>query len=160
MGWLRDLRPAMLAGAPGILALLTAAAGVMLLTSGATPSDPSRFMWLAEHTPILLIEISHFLSSILGVVLILLAFGLSRRLGGAWAAVELVLIAAAILALFKGFNWEESMALVALAAMLAPCREAFHRPARLARMEISPSWLLSSRFCRWRAHPSRLVPLG
>ena len=55
MGWFRDLRPAMLAGAPGVLALLTAAAGVMLLASGATPSDPGRFMWLAEHAPIILI---------------------------------------------------------------------------------------------------------
>jgi phosphatidylglycerol lysyltransferase len=144
MGWLRDLRPAILAGAPGLLALLTAAAGVMLLTSGATPSDPARFMWLAEHTPILLIEISHFISSILGLVLILLAFGLSRRLDGAWGATGVVLIAAAILALFKGFDWEESVALLLILLMLAPCREAFHRKARLARMEVTPGWLLSA----------------
>jgi len=144
MGWLRDLRPAVLAGAPGLLALLTAAAGVMLLTSGATPSDPARFMWLAQHTPIILIEISHFLSSILGLVLLMLAFGLSRRLGGAWAATAVTLLLAAILALFKGFNWEESIALMVLLAMLAPCREAFHRRARLSRLEITPGWLLSA----------------
>ena len=90
MTWLRDLRPAILAGAPKTLALLTAAAGIMLLASGATPSDPDRFMWLAEHAPIVLIEISHFLSSILGIVLILLAFGLSRRLDGAWVATLVV----------------------------------------------------------------------
>ena len=144
MGWLRDLRPAMLAGAPNLLALLTAAAGVMLLASGATPSDPGRFMWLAEHTPIILIEISHFLSSILGLVLILLAFGLSRRLDGAWAAVAIVLPLAAILALFKGFMWEEASALVGLLVLLAPCREAFHRRARFAQMEIAPGWLLSA----------------
>jgi lysylphosphatidylglycerol synthetase-like protein (DUF2156 family) len=144
MGWLRDLRPAMLAGAPGLMALLTAAAGVMLLTSGATPSDPGRFMWLAEHTPIILIEVSHFVSSILGLVLILLAFGLSRRLGGAWAATELMLLGAAVLALFKGFDWEESVILLVLVVGLAPCREAFHRRARLSRMEVTPGWLLSA----------------
>ncbi len=144
MGWLRDLRPAMLAGAPSLLAILTAAAGVMLLTSGATPSDPGRFMWLAEHAPILLIEISHFLSSILGLVLILLAFGLSRRLDGAWWAAVLILPVAAILALCKGFNWEEAAALMVLLLMLAPCKTAFHRRARLSRMEITPGWLLSA----------------
>ena len=144
MGWLRDLRPAVLAGAPGFLALLTAAAGVMLLTSGATPSDPARFMWLAQHAPIILIEISHFLSSILGLVLILLAFGLSRRLDGAWAATAVVLMLAAILALFKGFNWEESVALIVLLGMMAPCREAFHRRARFSQLEVSPGWLLSA----------------
>jgi phosphatidylglycerol lysyltransferase len=144
MGWFRDLRPAILAGAPGLMALLTAAAGVMLLTSGATPSDPGRFMWLAEHTPIILIEVSHFVSSILGLMLILLAFGLSRRLGGAWAAAELVLLAAAVLALFKGFDWEESVILLVLLAGLAPCRDAFHRRARLAQLELTPGWLLSA----------------
>ena len=92
MTWLRDLRPAMLAGAPKTLALLTAAAGIMLLASGATPSDPARFMWLAEHAPIVLIEISHFLSSVLGIVLILLAFGLSRRLDAAWAGTLVLLL--------------------------------------------------------------------
>jgi len=76
---LNDLRPALLTAAPRLMAVLVAGAGVMLLASGATPSDPGRFMWLAEHTPIVLIEISSFVSSILGVVLVMLAFGLSRR---------------------------------------------------------------------------------
>ncbi len=144
MDWFRDLRPTIMAGAPGLMALLTVAAGVMLLTSGATPSDPARFMWLAEHAPIILIEISHFLSSILGLVLIVLAFGLSRRLDGAWGATAMVLIAAAILALFKGFMWEESLALFTLMAVLLPCRNAFNRKARLSRLEITPGWLLSA----------------
>jgi phosphatidylglycerol lysyltransferase len=144
MGWLRDLRPAMLASAPRLLALLTAAAGVMLLASGATPSDPGRFMWLVEHAPILLIEISHFLSSILGIVLILLAFGLSRRLDAAWAATVACLPTAAILALCKGFDWEEAAALMVLLTISAPCHEAFPRRARLTRMEITPGWLLSA----------------
>ena len=144
MIWLRDLRPAVLAGAPKTLALATAAAGIMLLASGATPSDPARFMWLAEHAPIVLIEISHFLSSVLGIVLILMAFGLSRRLDAAWAGTLVVLMATAILALFKGFDWEESIILLTLFVLLAPCHEAFPRRARLSRLEISPGWLLSA----------------
>ena len=144
MRWLREIRPAVLAAAPHFLALAVAGAGVMLLASGATPSDPVRFMLLAEHAPIFLIEISHFVSSILGLVLVMLAFGLSRRLGGAWAAAASVLPTAAILALFKGFNWEESLVLLALLALLVPCREAFPRSARLSRMEITPGWMLSA----------------
>jgi len=141
---LNDLRPAILAGAPNVMALLVAAAGVMLLASGATPSDPTRFMWLAEHTPIVLIEISSFLSSILGVVLVMVAFGLSRRLDAAWAASEGVLALAAVLALFKGFNFEESLILVALMIALAPCHAAFPRAARLSRLEVTPGWMLSA----------------
>ena len=97
--------------APWVLSLAVAAAGVMLLFSGATPSDPMRFLWLARYTPLILIEISHFLSSIIGLVLILVAFGLSRRLDAAWVASMLLLPIAAVLALTKGFDWEESTVL-------------------------------------------------
>ena len=116
---LRELRPAALTLAPWALSIAVAAAGVMLLFSGATPSDPMRFLWLARYTPLILIEISHFLSSIIGLVLILLAFGLSRRLDAAWIASVLLLPIAAVLALTKGFDWEESTILAAVFLALA-----------------------------------------
>ncbi|HXV00518.1 MAG TPA: bifunctional lysylphosphatidylglycerol flippase/synthetase MprF [Caulobacteraceae bacterium] len=141
---LNDLRPAVLAGAPNVLAVLTAAAGVMLLASGATPSDPERFMWLAEHAPVILIEIASFVSSILGVVLLMLAFGLARRLDAAWAASAAVLLAAAALALFKGSSIEESLILLGLLAVLAPLHAAFPRTARLSRLDKTPGWMLSA----------------
>ena len=144
MGWWREIRPAALAAAPTLFAVAVAAAGVMLLASGATPSDPGRFMWLARHAPIVLIELSHFVSSVLGIVMILVAFGLSRRLDAAWATSLALLATAAVLALFKGFNWEESVLLLALMSLLAPCHEAFPRRARLSRLEITPGWLLSA----------------
>ena len=86
MRFLRDLRPAAFAMAPWTSALLTLAAGVMLLASGATPSEPARFMRLIQITPVYLIEASHFLSSILGLALVLLSFGLRARLDAAWGA--------------------------------------------------------------------------
>jgi glycosyltransferase 2 family protein len=97
-------RPAALAIAPTLAAILTASAGVMLLASGATPSEPTRFLLLLAFAPDLLIEISHFFSSILGLVLLLLAFGLRARLGAAWWAALIVLAASAVLAIFKGLN--------------------------------------------------------
>jgi phosphatidylglycerol lysyltransferase len=142
--FLRDIRPAVLAAAPWTAAVLTAAAGVMLLASSATPSIPLRFMKLMEVTPVYLIEASHFLSSILGLALILLAFGLRARLDAAWGATLGVLVAAAPLALLKGFVWEESAALLVLAVLLLPVHQAFPRRARLSRMEITPGWLFSA----------------
>ena len=141
---LRELRPAALTLAPWVLSIAVAAAGVMLLFSGATPSDPMRFLWLARYTPMILIEISHFLSSIIGLVLILVAFGLSRRLDAAWVASMLLLPVAAALALTKGFDWEESAVLSAVFLALTPFRQAFPRAARLTRMEITPGWMVSA----------------
>lgn len=137
-------RPAALAIAPTLAAILAASAGVMLLASGATPSEPTRFLLLLAFAPDLLIEISHFFSSILGLVLLLLAFGLRSRLGAAWWAALIVLAAAAILAIFKGLNWEETAMLLVCFLAILPFRDAFPRKAALTKMEIAPGWLLSA----------------
>ena len=144
MRFLKDLKPAAFAAAPLTAAILTLAAGVMLLASGATPSEPVRFMRLIQITPVYLIETSHFLSSIAGLALVMLAFGLRARLDAAWAATMGVLVLAATLALLKGFNWEETATLLGVAVLLAPFRGAFPRVSRLTRMEITPGWLLSA----------------
>ena len=141
---LKDLRPAAFAAAPWTAATLSLGAGIMLLASGATPSEPVRFMRLLEVAPVYLIEASHFLSSILGLALVLLAFGLRARLGAAWAASVAVLAAATPLSLLKGLAWEETAALATLVVLLLPFRGAFPRPARLTRMEVTPGWLFSA----------------
>ena len=72
------------------------------------------------HNDDLLIEISHFFSSILGLVLLLLAFGLRARLGAAWWAALIVLGASAVLAIFKGLNWEETAMLLVTRSCCCP----------------------------------------
>ncbi len=139
-----DLKPAARAAAPATAALLTLGAGVMLLASGATPSEPQRFVRLMEIEPVILIELSHFVSSILGLILVMLAFGLRARLDAAHAASLIVLFVAAPLSLVKGFIWEETTVLVGLAVLLAPLRFAFPRKARLTSMEVTPGWLASA----------------
>lgn len=139
-----DLKPALLAAAPTLAAIAAASSGLMLLASGATPSNPSRLIELLKVTPTVLIEISHFLSSILGLVLILLAFGLRSRLDAAWTASLITLMAAAALAPFKGFNWEEAAVLVGCTLVILPLHSAFPRAAGLSRMEVTPGWLVSA----------------
>jgi lysylphosphatidylglycerol synthetase-like protein (DUF2156 family) len=136
--------PAVTAAAPWTAALLTLAAGVMLIASAATPSIPARFIRLIEFEPAILIEISHFVSSVLGLVLVMLAFGLRARLDAAWAATLVTLLVAAPLSLVKGFVWEETALLLGLAALLAPFHHAFPRNAALTRMEVTPGWLFSA----------------
>lgn len=144
MRWAQDIKPGVLALAPTLAAIAALGAGLMLLASGATPSEPERLRHLIEFAPISLVEISHFLSSILGLVLVLLAFGLRRRLDAAWAATIGLVTLSGILALLKGFNWEESVALGLIGIFLLPLHEAFPRKARLTRVEITPGWMLSA----------------
>ena len=140
----RELKPAAYEVAPVAAAVLTLAAGVMLIVSAATPSVPIRILQLMSITPVILMEVSHFFSSVLGLALVLLAFGLRSRLDAAWAATMAVLLIAVPLTLLKGINWEETAALAALAVALIPFRGAFPRKARLSQMEITPGWLASA----------------
>jgi lysylphosphatidylglycerol synthetase-like protein (DUF2156 family) len=140
----RDFEPALRSIAPGLCAILTFAAGVMLLISGVTPSEHDRVVWLLQHFPAAVLNLSHFLSSLLGLVLVLLAWGLRERLDAAWIGTVSVAAVAAALALFKGVNWEETAVLAALAALLVSVKGAFTRHARLSKMEISPGWMLSA----------------
>ena len=144
MSRLSGLRPTLMQAAPTAAAVLSLAAGVMLLVSGATPSDPERFGWLMSWAPLFLIEIAHFLSSLVGLALVLTAFGLKRRLDAAWGATVLLSLIAGVLAIFKGMDWEETLALAAFAAVLASLRGVFCRKARLSRMEITPGWMISA----------------
>ena len=139
-----DIRPAALAVAPTLATALTLAAGVLLLASGATPSDPERLAWLSNHAPLLVIEASHFISSLIGLTLVMVAFGLKKRLGAAWGAAVALLATAAVLALLKGLYWGETIVLGSFAGLLIALRPAFRRTARLNRMEIKPGWLLSA----------------
>ncbi len=140
----RDFQPAVRSVAPGLCAVLTFAAGVMLLISGETPSEHDRVVWLLQHFSPAVLNLSHFVSSLLGLVLVLLAWGLRERLDAAWFGSTTVTILAAALALLKGVNWEETAVLAALAAILVALRSSFVRHARFSKMEIAPGWMLSA----------------
>ncbi|MBC6980138.1 phosphatidylglycerol lysyltransferase domain-containing protein [Caulobacter sp. 17J80-11] len=144
MRLIREYRPAFLAVAPTLTAIFTLAAGVMLMASGATPSPVERFAWLLRQLPPEVINLGHFVSSLLGLVLVLLAWGLKRRLDGAWAASVTVAVVAGVVTLLKGVNWEETAVLVALVAFLLVARPAFTRHAAVSRMEITPGWMVSA----------------
>jgi hypothetical protein len=58
------------------------AAGVMMLASGAAPGIASRMRLLAGVVPLGVIEISHFLASIAGLLLLFVAWAC----GGGWMA--------------------------------------------------------------------------
>ncbi len=65
---------------PNILAFSTFVGGVILLFSGAIPGERNRLAWLYNLLPLPVIEISHFMGSVVGAALLILARGLQRRL--------------------------------------------------------------------------------
>jgi len=126
---------------PQLFAVLAFLAGGLMLASAATPAFGDRLADLRVAVPPVLIDLSHFAASITGFLLLLLSAGLWRRRRGAWAAALFVLLAGAIFSVIKGLDWEEAVELVVLAAVLAPCRDAFDRRSRVSE-SLSPSWVL------------------
>ncbi|KAA0911156.1 bifunctional lysylphosphatidylglycerol flippase/synthetase MprF [Pusillimonas sp. ANT_WB101] len=130
--------------APSLFAVLVFVSGLILLISGVTPVIKARADWLLHIVPLGVIEVSHFLGSLMGVALLLIADGLRRRLDGAWLLACGFLSAGIVFSLLKGFDFEEALGLGITLVALLPCRHAFNRKARLFALTPTPGWLLAS----------------
>ncbi len=126
--------------APQILAAFTFMAGAVLLFSGATPAVSGRLRWLARLVPLPVIELSHFLGSLVGLLLLLVSHGLARRIDAAWLLATTGLSLGAIASLLKGGDYEEALLLAALLAVLLPARAEFDRKATLFEASFSRAW--------------------
>jgi phosphatidylglycerol lysyltransferase len=126
---------------PQVLALTTFLGGAILLVSGATPAVHSRLNWLQDLLPLPVIEISHFLGSLVGVALLFLAVGLQRRLDAAYQLTLALLASGIVLSLLKGLDYEEATALALMLVALVPCHAHFYRKASLTSEPFTPSWV-------------------
>jgi len=85
-------------------------------------------------------ELSHFLASVTGVALLLLARALQQRVdAGYWLTLAL-LAGGAAFSLGKGLDWEEASVLSAMFAALLPCHRFFYRKSTLLGQSFTPRW--------------------
>jgi phosphatidylglycerol lysyltransferase len=126
---------------PHVFALLTLIGGAVLLFSAATPAVEARLAWLEDLLPLSVLETSHFVSSLMGMSLLLLARGLQRRLDAAWLLAVALLSAGIAASLLKGADYEEAIILGVLLAGLLPSRRQFYRRASLFGERFTPGWL-------------------
>lgn len=126
---------------PQIFAIVAFVAGALMLVTAVTPEFDDRLRRLTGVVSPILIDLSHFVASIAGFLLLLLSAGLWRRRRGAYWAALLVLATGAVFSILKGLDWQQAINLMMVAALLAPCRSAFNRRSRLSE-PLRPSWLL------------------
>jgi len=127
--------------APQLLAFTTFVGGAVLLFSGATPELGHRVRWIRRLVPLPLVEISHFLSSIGGAALLLLARGLQRRLDAAYQITVGVLILGIFFQILKGADFEEAFILAIMLFGLVASRRHFYRKASLLNEGFGPGWI-------------------
>jgi len=129
--------------APRYLAIITFVGGTVLLFSGATPAEAWRISWLHDVLPLPILELSHFLGSLVGLCLVLISFGLRRRLDAAYWLTLGLLCLGALVSLLKGLDWEEALILGVMLGALIPSRGYFYRRTSLLQERFEPAWIIA-----------------
>ena len=129
--------------APVLFGLLAFASGAYMLAAAMTPAMPAALREAARFLPLPVIEISHFLASIVGLFLLIVANGLTRRLSHAWMVAMGLLAAGIALTLTKGAGWSEALPLAVVLAVLGLSRPAFYRAGPLTATRLTPVMALA-----------------
>jgi uncharacterized membrane protein YbhN (UPF0104 family) len=134
-------------GDPFVVPVLAAAvtlAGLMMLFLGSLPPVEATVAIASRGLagqPGPLVQVSHFAASVIGAGLLVVAWGLWRRVTIAWATVIALLLLGAATAAVKGHGLAVPLVLVGIAAAVAPFRRSFYRDTRLVREPFTASWL-------------------
>ncbi len=129
--------------APRMFSFMVFIAGMILLISGATPSVGWRMTLLEDLLPTSIVAGFHFLSSLIGMILLLVARGLQLKLDAAYFVTVALLGAGVGASLLKGVDYEEAAVLAVILATLIPCRKYFNRKASLLAEPFTPGWIAS-----------------
>jgi phosphatidylglycerol lysyltransferase len=119
-------------------------AGVLLLVTGAVPTDDRRLAWLGELLPLTVIEASHFLSSIVGAVLVLSAWGLERRSHIAYSIVRALFGVGILLTLLRSFDLRLASFLAVTLVILVLAGHEFPHAGALAREPMGSRWVFAA----------------
>jgi phosphatidylglycerol lysyltransferase len=130
--------------APHLLAVLTFATGVWLLLFGALPTDPARLAHLGRLLPLSVIEGSHFLGSLVGTGLLFLAWGVERRISGAYRLTVTLLAVGIPTALFRGGEIASAAGLLVVCGIMIAARKEFDRSTPLAREPLDAGWAIAA----------------
>ncbi|MBN2562655.1 MAG: bifunctional lysylphosphatidylglycerol flippase/synthetase MprF [Phycisphaerae bacterium] len=126
--------------APPLLAFTVFVGGAILLFSGSTPTLHGRLAWLRDFLPLPIVEFSHFLGSLAGAGLLVLARAIQRRLDIAYPLTIALLAMGVVASLLKGLDYEEAIALTVMLVAFIPCRRHFYRKAALIGQRFTFRW--------------------
>jgi len=135
-GWVAPAVPAVLAGCAFV-------GGAVLLFSNATPENGVRLQLVSKVLRLPIIEISHFLSSVIGMLLLLLSTHLQRRSRAAWFITLLLFLIGSCAELLNGLDWQQAVLLLLFFFLLLASRDEFYRRTALFTESFTPRQFLA-----------------
>ncbi|HXW29248.1 MAG TPA: bifunctional lysylphosphatidylglycerol flippase/synthetase MprF, partial [Xanthobacteraceae bacterium] len=130
--------------APLFLAATTFAVGAILIASGAMPAFVDRVQILHIALPLWAVEVSHFLTSVAGLLLLFAARGLYLRLDGAWWLALSMTLLGIPFSLIKGLAVVAPSVSILLLIGLIAARGQFLRRASLLSQPLSLGWFVAT----------------
>ncbi|MDA7893534.1 hypothetical protein N9B38_01340, partial [bacterium] len=134
--WANIISPPIITGAVFVV-------GLVMLVSGTLPPSAGKLELIRDWIPLPLVEVSHFLGSVIGAVLIVLSRALQRRIDAAWWLTIVMLSAGVLVSLLKGFAWEQAILVAIMLVALLPCRQYFFRHGQIFATSWSARWLIA-----------------
>jgi lysyl-tRNA synthetase, class II len=150
---LRSIRRA--EGLPAVAGAVAFSVGLVNLASALTPNIAWRHHILLQLEPVEVIPVFHTLAVPLSVALVVVAFYLRARRHRAWTLALGLLLALGVVALLKGFDFEEAALSWAAAVLLWLGRDAFYvrhqplRPASPLLLVLGAAAVGSASFLAW-----------
>ncbi|SFJ34798.1 phosphatidylglycerol lysyltransferase [Paenibacillus sp. UNC496MF] len=131
-----------LVGELGVWSLgkLVFASGVLLLVSAALPGLLYRLRLIDELLSAPLMRLSHHVSVVIGLLLIVLSWGISHRVKRAYQLTLFLLCAGAVFTFSKAFDIEEAVFLLIVALLLWISRDRFYRLSASFSREKAALW--------------------
>ncbi|WP_162459206.1 bifunctional lysylphosphatidylglycerol flippase/synthetase MprF [Desulfosarcina ovata] len=126
-----------------LLSLVVFVGGAILMFSGAIPAVSQPLAYMNSELPLPFLELSHFLSSLVGMGLLLLARGLQRRLDGAYVLALGLLALGIVTSFLRDFDYGATAVLLVVLLVLLPCRRFFYRRASLLSETFTFGWLVA-----------------
>lgn len=126
---------------PPLAAIVTFSGGLILLISGTLPAH--RLWLIRNFLPLPFVEASHFIASLVGTVLLLIANGLAHRLRSAWQLAIILLLSGSVFSITKGFDFIEALACLVAVVILFAGRREFYRKGGVLAGRLSTSAALA-----------------
>jgi phosphatidylglycerol lysyltransferase len=128
---------------PGAAAGVAMLSGTILLIWGSLPGDGSGLGILGDILPLGFIEASHLAGSVAGLLLVVIARGLYRKLYRAWLIAMGLMAIGFIASSIRGIEWHEALGILSAWGMLAAFRSAFYRVEGASVYRLNAGWIVS-----------------
>src|SRR5204863_8693743 len=110
-----------------ITASLLGGGGGLMSLSSASPAVHARVVLMEQYLPLPLVEIGQLAAALAGLLLLVLARGISRGYATAYKTTIALLLMAGFASLLKGLDWEEAVILGAIGAAAWSQKSLFDR---------------------------------